>query len=302
MPDPVISANDLSIDYRIGREWMRAIKDVNLSIHSRQIHGLVGESGSGKSTIAMAMIRNLARNARISDGRILFGDTDLRTVTQREIEEIWGDQITLVPQNTMDSLNPSMRISKQMTEVTRRHSGISAREAHENAADALRSVQIADPEQILSRYPHQLSGGMMQRVMIAIALSTRPRLTVLDEPTTALDVTTQAVILDLLRDLIKEEHAAALYVSHDLGTVAQLCDHVTVLYAGEVMESAPVEEIYAHPRHPYTIGLLACLPSSGDRQESRLATISGVAPALGARSASCVFADRCPFATEQCRT
>ena len=143
---------------------------------------------------------------------------------------------------------------------------------------------------------------MIQRVMIAMAFSTRPRLVVLDEPTTALDVTTQAVILDLLRDLIKEEKAAALYVSHDLGTVAQLCDYVTVLYAGEVMESAPVEEIFSHPRHPYTIGLLACLPSSVDEQESRLTTISGVAPALGARAPSCVFADRCPLATAQCRT
>lgn len=302
MPDPVISANELSIDYRIGNEWMQAIQNVNLSIAPLQIHGLVGESGSGKSTIAMAMIRNLARNARISAGSVIFGDRDLRGLRQSEIEDIWGNQITLVPQNTMDSLNPSMRISKQMTEITRRHSGISATEALEHAGEALRSVQIADPEQVLSRYPHQLSGGMMQRVMIAMALSTLPRLVVLDEPTTALDVTTQAVILDLLRNLIKDEQGAALYVSHDLGTVAQLCDYVTVLYAGEVMESAPVGEIFSDPRHPYTIGLLACLPSSVDKTESRLTTISGVAPALGSRSSSCVFADRCPLATDRCRT
>jgi peptide/nickel transport system ATP-binding protein len=257
--EPVISAKNLSIDYRIGRDWMQAVRSVDLSIDPLQIHGLVGESGSGKSTIALAMIRHLARNARISEGRILFGGRDLRQLRQREIEDIWGNQITLVPQNTMDSLNPSLRISRQMTEVTRRHSRVSATEAYEHAADALRSVQIADPEQVLSRYPHQLSGGMMQRVMIAMALSTRPRLVVLDEPTTALDVTTQAVILDLLRDLIKEEQAAALYVSHDLGTVAQLCDYVTVLYAGEIMESASVDELFSQPRHPYTIGLLSCL-------------------------------------------
>jgi len=300
--EPVITAKDLSIDYRIGRDWMQAVRNVDLSINPLQIHGLVGESGSGKSTIALAMIRHLARNARISEGRILFGERDLRQLRQREIEDIWGNQITLVPQNTMDSLNPSIRISRQMTEVTRRHSSVSATEAYEHAADALRSVQIADPEQVLSRYPHQLSGGMMQRVMIAMALSTRPRLVVLDEPTTALDVTTQAVILDLLRDLIKEEQAAALYVSHDLGTVAQLCDYVTVLYAGEIMESAPVDELFSQPRHPYTIGLLSCLPSTAEEQESRLTTISGVAAALGARSSSCVFADRCPLATDQCRT
>ncbi len=301
MAQPVISIEDLSIDYRIGRDWLPAVRSVDLSINPLQIHGLVGESGSGKSTIAMAMIHFLARNARISSGRILFGEEDLTRVSDREAEAIWGNQISLVPQNTMDSLNPSMRISKQMTEVTRRHLGISANEANDRAADALRNVQIADPEQILYRYPHQLSGGMIQRVMIAMALSTRPRLVVLDEPTTALDVTTQAVILDLLRELIKDEEAAALYVSHDLGTVAQLCDYVTVLYAGEVMESGPVEEIFARPRHPYTVGLLACLPSSTGGSESRLSNIDGVAPALGARSAACVFADRCPLATNQCR-
>jgi peptide/nickel transport system ATP-binding protein len=301
MAEPVISAEELSIEYRIGREWLEAVKDVDLRIDPFQIHGLVGESGSGKSTIAMAMLHYLTRNARISQGRILFGDQDLRSISDEEIESIWGNQISLVPQNTMDSLNPSLRISRQMTEITTRHLGVSAAEAWQQAAEALRHVQIADPEQVLGRYPHQLSGGMVQRVMIAMALSTRPRLVVLDEPTTALDVTTQAVILDLLRDLIKEEQAAALYVSHDLGTVAQLCDYVTVLYAGEVMESAPVEELFARPRHPYTAGLLACLPSSAGGSESRLTNIQGVAPGLGARSAACVFADRCPLATATCR-
>lgn len=302
MVDPVISAEGLSIEYRMGRDWLTAVSNVDLSINPFQIHGLVGESGSGKSTVAMAMIHYLARNARVSSGRILFGDQDLRTIDDRAIEDIWGNQISLVPQNTMDSLNPSLRISKQMTEITKRHLGLDAARARTLAAEALEHVQIADPEQVLDRYPHQLSGGMVQRVMIAMALSTRPRLVVLDEPTTALDVTTQAVILDLLRNLIKEEEAAALYVSHDLGTVAQLCDYVTVLYAGEVMESAPVDELFARPQHPYTAGLLACLPSSAGGDESRLTNIDGVAPALGARSSACVFADRCPLATAQCRS
>jgi peptide/nickel transport system ATP-binding protein len=216
------------------------------------------------------------------------------------MERVWGNQIGFVPQNTMDSLNPSLSILKQMREVTQKHLNITAQQAESLAVEALRNVRIADPEGVLSRYPHQLSGGMLQRVMIAMALSTRPKLVLLDEPTTALDVTTQAVILDLLRDLIKDEQAAALYVSHDLGTVAQLCDHVTVLYAGEVMESAPVDKLFAHPRHPYTAGLLACLPSSVVGNESRLTTIKGVAPALGARSNACVFSERCPIATDQC--
>jgi peptide/nickel transport system ATP-binding protein len=299
---PVISVEELSIDYRIGHDWLEAVRNVDLRINPLQIHGLVGESGSGKSTVAMAMIHYLARNARVSAGRIIFDDTDLRSVSDKELKKVWGNRIGLVPQNTMDSLNPSLRISQQMTEVTKHHLGITGAEAHQGAADALRHVQIADPEQVLSRYPHQLSGGMVQRVMIAMALSTRPRLVILDEPTTALDVTTQAVILDLFRKLIKEEQAAALYVSHDLGTVAQLCDYVTVLYAGEVMESAPVEELFARPRHPYTAGLMACLPSAAGGNESRLTNIDGVAPGLGSRSSACVFADRCPLATTQCRS
>ncbi|MFW5742679.1 MAG: dipeptide ABC transporter ATP-binding protein [Spirochaetota bacterium] len=301
MPNPVISVEDLSVEYRIGSRWMSAIHDVDLAINPLQIHGLVGESGSGKSTLGLAMMRYLARNARITAGAIRFGDDDLRTVGEREIERVWGAQIGLVPQNPMDALNPSLRISRQMTEITRLHLGLSASEAAGRAIEALEHVQIADPQRVITRYPHQLSGGMLQRVMVAMALSTRPRLLVLDEPTTALDVTTQAVILDLLRDLIHEEEAAALYVSHDLGTVAQLCDFVTVLYAGEVMESAPVGELFSRPRHPYTAGLLACLPSSAHVEESRLATIEGVAPSLAGRGPACVFAPRCPLATDQCR-
>lgn len=301
MAEPVIEVQDLTVEYHIDHTWFEAVKSIDLQINPLQIHGLVGESGSGKSTLGAAMIHYLARNARIAEGRILFGERDLREATDRAMESIWGNQIGFVPQNTMDSLNPSLRILRQMRELTQKHLGITSEEAERLAIEALRHVQIADPVEVLSRYPHQLSGGMLQRVMIAMALSTRPKLVLLDEPTTALDVTTQAVILDLLRDLIKEEQSAALYVSHDLGTVAQLCDYVTVLYAGEVMESAPVDTLFAQPRHPYTVGLLACLPSSVTGNETRLTTIEGVAPALGARSEACVFSDRCPLATDQCR-
>ncbi|MEM6430708.1 MAG: ABC transporter ATP-binding protein [Deinococcota bacterium] len=306
MAESVINVEDLTVEYRIGPTWLEAVRNIDLQINPLQIHGLVGESGSGKSTLGTAMIRYLAANARITKGKILFADRDLRKLTPQDMAGVWGNQIGFVPQNTMDSLNPSLRIQKQMVEVTQKHLGIGLQEAKRRAAEALQNVQIADPTAVLSRYPHQLSGGMLQRVMIAIALSTRPKLILLDEPTTALDVTTQAVILDLLRDLIKDEQAAALYVSHDLGTVAQLCDHVTVLYAGEVMESAPVDVLFAQPRHPYTAGLLACLPSSaansgGTGSGSRLTTIKGVAPALGARSSACVFAERCPLVIDRCR-
>jgi peptide/nickel transport system ATP-binding protein len=302
MTSPVLKVNDLSIEYQIKKSWLNVIRDVSLQINPLQIHGLVGESGSGKSTLGLAMMRYLAANARITNGQIMFGGQDLAALSNEELRHIWGSQISLVPQNALESLNPALTIRQQMTEATRLHLGLSRAEAIENARQALASVKIADPENVLADYPHQLSGGMQQRVMIAMALSTRPRLLVLDEPTTALDVTTQAVILDLVRDLIKEEEAASLYVSHDLGTVAQLCDYVTVLYAGEVMESAPVVDLFEQPLHPYTSGLLASLPSAAQGQESRLSTIEGVAPSLAERPSGCVFADRCPVAIDKCFT
>ncbi len=302
MNTPVIEAHDLSIEYAIGKQWLNAIADVSLSIQPLEIHGLVGESGSGKSTLGLGLMRYLAANARITHGQILFEGEDLVGKTEAEMQAIWGSRISLVPQNPLDSLNPSMTIGAQMTEVTQLHMGLSKGAATERAVEALDSVRIADPAAVLKRYPHQLSGGMQQRVMIAMALSTRPRLLILDEPTTALDVTTQAVILDLVRELIKQEGAAALYVSHDLGTVAQLCDSVSVLYGGEVVEQASVSQLYRQPLNPYTSGLLASLPSAATGSESRLATIAGVAPSMAERSAACVFAPRCPVAIERCHS
>lgn len=299
---PVIDVRNLCIDYRIGKKWLNVVNDVSLTIAPIQIHGLVGESGSGKSTIGLGLMRYLASNARISNGQILFDDRDMVTLNPGELSSIWGRLINLVPQNPLDSLNPALTIGNQMTEATLLHMGFSKQEAWQRACEDLESVRIADPEAVLKRYPHQLSGGMQQRVMIAMALSTRPRLLILDEPTTALDVTTQAVILDLVRDLVKEDEAAALYVSHDLGTVAQLCDYVTVLYAGEVMESAAVDDLYSRPLHPYTIGLLASLPSAAEGANSRLSTIDGVAPSLAERPSACVFCNRCPVAIDKCHT
>lgn len=301
MQSPVIEARKLSIEYRIGKNWLNAVCDVDLKILPQQIHGLVGESGSGKSTVGLGMMRYLANNSRISGGEILFDGEDIAHVPMSRMRQIWGKQISLVPQNPLDSLNPSLRIGDQMAELTRLHLGLSKPDAFKLATEALANVKIADPEKIIRRYPHELSGGMQQRVMIAMALSTRPKLLILDEPTTALDVTTQAVILDLVRDLIKEEQAAALYVSHDLGTVAQLCDYVTVLYSGEVMESSSVVDLFAKPLHPYTAGLLDSLPSVSARTKHlRLSTIKGVAASLTERPQACVFAERCPVAIPKC--
>ncbi len=299
---PVIEAKGISIDYKIGKDWLNVIRDVDLSILPVQIHGLVGESGSGKSTLALGMMRFMADNARISSGELVFEGNDIANFSQGQLRTLWGKSIGLMPQNPLASLNPTITIGNQMIEAMMLHLNMSKQEALKEAESLLLKVKLADADKILDRYPHQLSGGMQQRVMIAMALSTRPRFLVLDEPTTALDVTTQAVILDLFRELIINEEAAALYVSHDLGTVAQLCDYVTVLYAGEVMESAPVNDLYAKPLHPYTSGLLASLPNSAKGDQSRLSTIDGVAPSLSERSHACVFANRCPVALDKCHT
>lgn len=298
---PVIEAKNLSIDYRLAKGWANAIHDVSLSVDPLEIHGLVGESGSGKSTLALALMRYMADNARITSGEVLLDGDDLVRKSPDEMRRIWGRHLNLVPQDPLAALNPSYRIGDQIAEITQRHEGVTRRAAWQRAVDMLREVKIADPEAAARRYPHQLSGGMQQRVTIAMALSTHPRLLVLDEPTTALDVTTQAVILDLFRELIRENQAAAVYVSHDLGTVAQLCDRVTVLYAGEVMETARVYDLFAQPLHPYTAGLLASLPRLTEGTETRLFAIEGVAPALAERPHTCVFAARCPVALELCR-
>lgn len=297
---PVMQASNLSIEYRLNQAWVNAIHEVSLSIDPLEIHGLVGESGSGKTTLALALMRYLAGNARIAAGEILLDGDDLARKTDAEMRNIWGRHLNLVPQDPLASLNPSYTIGDQIAEITQLHEGLSRAQAWKRAVEMLASVKIADPETVARRYPHQLSGGMQQRVTIAMALSTQPRLLVLDEPTTALDVTTQAVILDLFRDLIHDNRAAAVYVSHDLGTVAQLCDHVTVLYAGEIMESAPVTDLFTQPLHPYTAGLLASLPHPTAGVETRLYAIKGVAPSLVERPHGCVFAPRCPLATQRC--
>jgi peptide/nickel transport system ATP-binding protein len=297
---PVVEVTQLSIEYLLNKQWFNAIHDISLLINPLEIHGLVGESGSGKSTLALAVMRYMADNARVVSGKILLEGEDLLPKSDADMRRIWGKQINLVPQNPLASLNPSYPVGDQIAEITRHHEGLTHADSWERAVEMLRRVKIADPETVARNYPHQLSGGMQQRVTIAMALSTQPRLLVLDEPTTALDVTTQAIILDLFRELIHDNQAAALYVSHDLGAIAQMCDRVTVLYSGEVMESAPVNDLYARPFHPYTIGLLASLPRPTNGVETRLPTIEGVAPSLADRPQGCVFAPRCPAATELC--
>lgn len=297
---PLIEAQGVSIDYRADKTWINVVRDIDMTIAPGEIHGLVGESGSGKSTFALALMRYLAPNGRISSGRILFDGDDLVPKRADDMRKLWGKQIALVPQDSLASLNPSHRVGDQIAEIARVHDGLSTAAAHHLAVEMLRRVRFSDPETAARRYPHQLSGGMQQRAAIAMALIARPRLLILDEPTTSLDVTTEAAIIDLIRDLIHETQAAALFVTHNLGLVAQLCDRVTVLYAGEVMASGEVGAVFTRPLHPYTISLLASLPRPTRGTETRLPTIEGVAPAPAQRPAGCVFAPRCLTAASIC--
>ncbi len=297
----IIEAQHLCIDYRLGNRWINVINDVSLQIEGLEIHGLVGESGSGKSTLALALMRYMAKNARITSGDILLDGESLLTKSETDMRRIWGRDISLVPQDPLAALNPSYTVGNQIAEIGMLHGKLTARQAWNQAVEMLEKVRIADAAQVAKKYPHQLSGGMQQRVTIAMALSTHPRLLVLDEPTTALDVTTEATILDLFRDLIHDNQAAALYVSHNLGVIAQMCDRVTVLYAGEVMATAGVNEIFNNPVHPYTIGLLASIPRAIEGVETRLPTMEGIAPTLADRPHACVFSPRCPLAIDICR-
>lgn len=299
----VLEVRDLDIDYRIDFRWQRAVSEFSLEVEPNQIYGIVGESGSGKSTVVQALIRYLSKNGRISGGEILLNGEDLSQKSRRQMQKLWGNTMYMVPQNPFSSLNPSIRVGEQIAEVMRIHTDFSSEQISERVLEVLGQVRLADPEKIIRRYPHELSGGQQQRVVLAMGFVTSPQLLILDEPTTSLDVTTEAAILDLVRDLIKEMDTGAIYVTHNLGVVAQLCERVTVMYAGEIMEDASVQELYIRPLHPYTIGLLASIPRFGDtKYNAPLQTIPGRPPSLGNRPEGCVFADRCPVAIDKCFT
>ena len=279
-----------------------AVRDLSLSIGAGEVVALVGESGCGKSVTALALLRLLPDDARI-EGSVEFGGEDLTRLPIKQLRAVRGSEIAMVFQEPMTSLNPSFTIGNQIIEVLRRHRGMRGREARARAAELLRLVRIGAPEQRLRAFPHQLSGGMRQRAMIAMALACDPKLLILDEPTTALDVTTQAQILDIVRDLQKRLGMSILLITHDLGVVADLADRVVVMYAGAKVEDAEVHRLFAAPRHPYTAGLLRSLPGGGRRTgggAERLAEIPGLVPVLRAPLDACAFAPRCPRSTEQC--
>lgn len=293
---------NVTVSYEQGGLALDAVRDVSLAIEPGQTYGLVGESGSGKTTLALALMRYLPPNGAVRQGRIAFGDRDLSTLSDEELRTIWGSQINFVPQDPAASLNPSLRVGEQIAEALREHKGLSASQADRRVVELLRDVHIADPKRIAQSYPHQLSGGMQQRVMIATALSTSPRLLVLDEPTTGLDVTTEAAVLDLIDELIHERETSMLYISHDLGVVARVADRVAVLYAGELVEDAATRELFERPLHPYTRGLLDSVPRLGESKSAiRLSSMRGWIPSASELPRGCVFAPRCPLAVERCR-
>ncbi len=302
-PTPALEIEGLTVSYRRGDVWLDAVRDASLSIAPGETVGLVGESGSGKSSLALAVLRALPENGAVRSGRIRLAGRDLLALGPAEMQTVWREQVRLVPQNPLVSLNPAMRIGKQLAEALPQAALLRAQRSHAESAvlDALAAVQIADPARVARAFPHQLSGGMQQRVMIAMALLGEPLLLVLDEPTTNLDVTTEAVILDLVRDLIRQRGAAVLYVSHNLGVLAGICDRVAVLYAGDLLEDAPATALYPQPLHPYSAGLLDSAPRLGlNRRQAALLPVPGSAPRPGERPAGCVFAPRCPIAIERC--
>jgi len=301
-PEAVLTVNELCVEYRQDGEWTNAVKNVSFQILSDQTVGLVGESGSGKTTVALAVLRYLPDEGRVCSGEVNFLGTDLLSLPRSEMRELWGNRMSFVPQDARSSLNPSLTIGSQVRELLQRSLNLSGAQADERTRELFHQVQLGDPDRVRAAYPHQISGGMLQRVLTAMAISTEPDLLILDEPTSSLDVTTQAEILDLYRRLLAENPSTGvLYITHNLGVTAQLCSRLAVMYAGELVEAADTREIYQHATHPYTTALVESVPRLGENKSRvKLRPIQGRIPPLGERPGGCVFRPRCPLAVDVC--
>ena len=302
MSTPLLAIEDLQTHFFTRDGVVRAVDGVSYAVEAGETLAVVGESGCGKSVTALSILRLVpSPPGRIVGGTIRFEGVDLLQIGEGEMRRIRGNEISMIFQEPMTSLNPVLTVSRQITETLILHQGLTARAAAARAIEMLRLVRIPEPERRARQYPHELSGGMRQRVMIAMALACHPKLLIADEPTTALDVTIQAQILDLMRELKSEIGAAIILITHDLGVVAEMCEDVFVMYAGRIVERAAVAELFKAPRHPYTAGLLAASPRRTARG-TRLTTIPGMVPAPGKRGTGCNFADRCARVLERCRT
>ncbi len=299
---PVLQVKDLAVAYKIRGGEIEAVQDASFVIKRGEAYGIVGESGCGKSTVAWAVLNFLGANGYVKRGQIKFLGQELTQKSKSELRLLRGDQIAMVYQDPMQALNPSMRLGDQMKEVLTIHRGISDAEAEKRCAKMLERVYMPDPVNVMKRYPHQISGGQQQRVVIGMALLNNPALLIMDEPTTALDVTVEAAVLDLIAELRHEYDTAIMYITHNLGVVARVATRVGVMYAGEMVEQGTVEEIFKNPRHPYTQGLMRCVPKLGaNKSESILYPIPGRVPPPGNRPAGCMFAPRCDYADNRCQ-
>ena len=298
MEERMLEVRDLSVSFENDYGTVRILNRIAFTMNRGEVLGVVGESGCGKSMTSMAIMRLIHTPPGKIDGQILFEGRDLLKLGKREMRSIRGNEISMIFQEPMTSLNPVLTIGDQLTEAFKIHQHVRGRKARELAIQALASVGVSEPAQRIREYPHQMSGGMRQRVMIAMAMACRPRLLIADEPTTALDVTIQAQVLSLMKKLKEETGTAILFVSHDLGVVAQMCSRVLVFYCGEIVEEAPIKTLLSRPAHPYTQGLLAALPKRGDDKE--LYVIPGTVPPASKFPKGCVFAPRCQFARQCC--
>ena len=296
-----LALENVEISYRVRGRSLRVVRDVSFRVGRGESYGLVGESGCGKSTVALAVVRYLARNGRVSGGQIVIDGRDVLGLHGGELRDLRANTVSMVYQEPGRALNPTIRVGRQVAEVFE-IGGAPRAQALERAQGMLEKVRIADPAGVMRRFPHQLSGGMLQRVVIAMALASEPSLLILDEPTTALDATVEAEVLDLIAALRSEFGTSLLFISHNLGVIAKMCDRVGVLYAGELVEEGAAREVFDNPRHPYTVGLLRCIPRRDSlKSRAMLDSIPGSLPAPGAVTSGCIFADRCGLVQERCR-
>ncbi len=298
---PILDVRDLAISYETRKGDVQAVRDVSFEVNRGETQGIVGESGCGKSTVAFGIVNFLGRNGKIVGGSILFQGQELRGRSEEELRRLRGDRIAMVYQDPMQALNPSLRIGDQLSEVLTVHRGLSKKAAYEKCIVMLKRVYMPDSEAVMIRYPHQLSGGQQQRVVIAMALLNNPALLIMDEPTTALDVTVEAAVLDLIDELRREFDTAIMYITHNLGVIARVSDGVGVMYAGEMVERASVEKVFLRPFHPYTQGLMRCVPKLGlSKESSYLYPIRGRVPSPANLPPGCIFEPRCDYARPQC--
>ncbi|MEM3406374.1 MAG: ABC transporter ATP-binding protein [Candidatus Aenigmatarchaeota archaeon] len=292
----LLKISNLKVYFETDEGEVKAVDGIDLEINEGETLGLVGESGCGKTTTGLSIIKLLPQNSKVS-GKILFLNEDLLSKNEEEMNQIRGNKISMIFQNPNTSLNPLMSVGFQIAEVLMFHKNMSKKDAYKEATKLLKIVGMPDPEKTLKKYPHELSGGMKQRVVIAMALACKPKLVIADEPTTAVDVTIQAQILELMKELQREFNISILLISHDFGVIAEMCDKVAVMYAGKIVEKGSIKQIFKNPKHPYTIGLLKALPK---RNVDWLATIPGIVPSLINPPKGCRFSNRCEYVMDKC--